>query len=595
MGGGTGYYENIWYKGLRYSSSPMQENRVVINDKIDEILAGQVVAPPPPPPPPPPNGNGVIEVTTGPDLGWLQGIADWFGNLVKWYQDRDLAGKTLLTDAVKTGNYSQALASDRQSLATNAINSSLEGLGPSISGAVFGELKSISDPLAEALSAAGQSTADQVMAAMSPHSPDPALKAKVEELVKKTLERQKDIIGKIHKSPADPEGAPNASAVMAAALIGVQLTVEVAGAVLDLLHPLKKVGAKSIAERLVDHLSIGKTIENIFSLPADVGLIPPLLHYYNSLYQPNIPSYQDLVNMRVKEKITQPEFEQNLAYQGYSPLWAGKIWDAHFIPPSLNDFITAWRRGLITETQLDEYMILVDLDPLFKSVFDTRKYVTPTLSLARYMFETGAIDAAKVEEIVRLEGYGPEYAPHVTNFIVGFQGRRWRTRYLQALATGFVRGVRTEENVHTAVLEAGYTEDVAKWLIESSKVRLDIEKAKGTGGAAKLLSEGELKRLYAKNHLSADQLRTELQLRGYSTGDVDLLIVMLDEEKVVVSAGGTKVALSVPELLSAMRFGIMTEDAVSVELQLRGLSLGEVGVLLATKKAQWGMGLEPEG
>jgi hypothetical protein len=190
---------------------------------------------------------------------------------------------------------------------------------------------------------------------------------------------------------------------------------------------------------------------------------------------------------------------------------------------------------------------------------------------------------------VRLEGYAPEYVDAITNFITNFQARRWRTRYLGSLATGYVKGVRTADQVHQAVIEAGYTEDVSKWLIESSNVRMDIEKLKGTGTGTKLLSEGDLKRLYSKNHLSADQLRTELLTRGYSLGDVQLLITMLDEEKVVVSAGGTKVALSVPELLNAMRYGLMTEDAVSTELQLRGLSLLEVQILIATKKAQWGV------
>jgi hypothetical protein len=303
-----------------------------------------------------------------------------------------------------------------------------------------------------------------------------------------------------------------------------------------------------------------------------------------------IPGSGELTNMRVKEKISQADFETYLGYQGFSKDWATKIWDAHFQAPTLSDILTAWRRGIIDEPRVDELMTLIDLDPFYKQIFDTRKYVTPSISITRFMFETGAINADQVRANVRLEGYSPEYVDAITNFITNFQARRWRTRYLGSLATGYVKGVRTADQVRQATLEAGYTEDVAKWLIESSNVRMDIEKLKGTGAGTKLLSEGELKRLYSKNHLSADQLRTELMVRGYSLGDVQLLITMLDEEKVVVSAGGTKVALSVPELLNAMRYGLMTEDAVSTELQLRGLNLQEVQILIATKKAQWGMG-----
>ena len=183
--------------------------------------------------------------------------------------------------------------------------------------------------------------------------------------------------------------------------------------------------------------------------------------------------------------------------------------------------------------------------------------------------------------------------PSLVDYIVGFQGRRWRTRYLQALATGFVKGIRTEAEVHKAVLDAGYTEEVATWLIETSKVRAAMEKAKDVTEAPKLIGVGDLKRAYVRNLIDADKLRIDLQMRGYQTTDVDLLVKLLDEEKVVTSAGGAKVALSVPELMNAWRYAEITEDRVRIELQLRGLSLEEVNILVNTKKKQWST--PPEG
>lgn len=392
---------------------------------------------------------------------------------------------------------------------------------------------------------------------------------------------------KYAKSPITPEEAKNSLNMIMNGIVAVEIGLFVAHAFLE-GATLGQIEALSQIENMViSKLGLNQVASAAIMIPLNELVLKRAQQYYAAEYTPEIPSYQDLIEMVVKEVIPLNDFKRQMKYLGYAEDWSQKIWDKHFIPPSLTDILTAWRRGLIDEKRVDELMILVDLDPRFKAIFDTRKYVTPTLSLARFMFETGAIDAAKVEEIIKLEGYSPEFVPALVNYIVGFQGRRWRTRHLQALATGFVRGVRTEADVHTAVLAAGYTEEVAKWLIESSRVRRDIEAAKGGKEGAKLLGLGELKRAYLKNMIDADALRTDLQMRGYQTTDVDLLVKLLDEEKVVTSAGGEKIALSVAELKAAFKYKEITEDRLRIELTLRGLSLEEINILINTWIKQW--------
>jgi hypothetical protein len=552
--------------------------------------------------------------TTAPapaNLGWLQGVADWFGNLAKWFSDQIAGIGKSVTDEIKAEG-TRRLAQD--TVNSQAITQSLDtikDIGPSLATAFKGTFDQITSGLTKPLTDFGPNAASEVSTAMSEHSPDPKVKAAVEEMVKVITAQQAEIIKQIYHSPADPNQASDTAATLAAKLIGVSMSVSIAGALIDILHPIKGVGALEIAKGVVEEIGIPDTVKEIMGAPVRFGIMPPLQKYLNSVYQPNLPGIGDLTNMRMKEVIGQPAFREWIKYQGYSEDWADKYWDAHYTPPSLSDILTAWRRKIpvnipfedpvtgeyqmrqvdqLSEDDVKSLMERIDLDPRYFDIFATRKYVTPPIGMTRFLFETGAIKTREeVTDLVALEGYEPKYIEAITDFIVNFQARRWRVRYLQALSTGYTKGVRTTEQIHAAVIDAGYTEDVAKWLIDSANVRLDIEKAKGTTGGAKLLSEGELKRLYLKNHLSADQLRTELQVRGYSTTDIDLLIVMLDEEKVVVSAGGSKVALSIPELLSAMRYGKMTEDQVGIELQLRGLSLQETEILISTKKAQWGM------
>ena len=302
-----------------------------------------------------------------------------------------------------------------------------------------------------------------------------------------------------------------------------------------------------------------------------------------------IPPLSELVNQRVKEVLDQSTFTRYVGYYGLSPEWAERIWAAHFIPPTLGDLLTAWRRNIIDTTRLDELMVIVDLDPRFKDIFDTRRYVDPSVTQARFMFETGAIDEGRVHEIVLRNGYNERDAADITHWIISFQERRFRTSYLQALATGATYDAYTEDEVLEAVTGAGYTPDVSEWLLKAAEAREATRAARLKAPTPKLLNLGDLKKAYREDHLTEDELRRDLLVRGYETGEVDLLVTLLNEEKVTTEAGGKKIALSQSELLNAWRYEQVTEDYVRIELGLRGLSEDEINILLETKKVQWGV------
>lgn len=302
-----------------------------------------------------------------------------------------------------------------------------------------------------------------------------------------------------------------------------------------------------------------------------------------------IPPYSELTNELVKEVIALPEYTKYLQWWGYDAKWAKRIWDAHFIPPSLTDMLTAWRRGLIDEKRLDELMIIVDLDPRFKDIFDTRKYDDPTISLARFMFETGAINRDEVQEMVALQGYRPEHIGKITDFIVRFQERLWRRRYLVTLAGGYERDIYTSDHLKKEVLGAGYTEGVADWVIANADARRKIREEARVIRKPKILSVSDLKRAYLYDEITDDMLRTELLTRKYEFADIDLLIRVLDHDKIEEKEGRKVVALSITQWLSAYRYGILREDELRIKLLTRGLDLEEANMLIETKKAEWKM------
>jgi hypothetical protein len=520
---------------------------------------------------------------------WIGGIID---QIIGWFDYWVKLAKAPL-DAINTGigGLSSMLTGSLSALgsAVNGIGSAIGGVGQGVSDAILGGLKATGNSLSQPLQDATKTALDEALKSTSAHSPDPVVKAKLQELIKQLQTNQTAIIDSIKHSQISPEGSQDAANTLTVELIGAQLAIKTSALLIDLLHPIKNIEALEVIGPMVDSVLSGASVNELMSMHIRASIIPALQKHVNSLYTPQIPGYGDLINMLVKEKITREDFESNFSYMGYNKEWASKIWDAHFNAPSLTDILTSWRRGEITEQRVDELMILVDLDPAYKPVFDTRKYVDPSLSLARYMFETGSIDVSRVADIVKRSGFREADASNITDWIIKNQERRYRQRYLTTLAAGYARGVVDKAELSTSVLEAGYTQGTADWIVKSADIRKEIAGRTGVSSGPKLLALGDLKKAYANSLYTEDQLRTELQVRGYQTGDIETLIEVLNLDKADVDRGKRVVALSVSEMVNAFRYGVWTEDHLRIELQLRGLSTDEVNTLIDTKKAQWGV------
>lgn len=319
----------------------------------------------------------------------------------------------------------------------------------------------------------------------------------------------------------------------------------------------------------------------------DFSLYAMLTRFYNTVWTPNIPPYSDLVNMRVKEKISEGEFQNFLMQQGYNQFWSGKIWEAHFDAPSLDDVLTSWRRGVIDEKRVDELMILIDLDPFYKDVFDTRKYVDPSITLARYMFETRAIDEDGVRDIVHRNGFNAKDTEAIVDFIVRFQERRFRLRLITTYMQALYYEVMTPEEFAKEIVSQGYQLNVAIILTKLVDVRKQVAKGKKPFKETKLISIAELKQAFIAGIMGEDGFRDELRDRGYFIGDVEVLTQLLKLQISAEGAAAKPQVLSITELLNAWRYNIITEDNLRIRLQLRGLELEDINVLIATKRAQW--------
>jgi hypothetical protein len=336
--------------------------------------------------------------------------------------------------------------------------------------------------------------------------------------------------------------------------------------------------------------NVGKNVSTFYNIRQEKAVNKRLERYFNEVYVPEIPNVQDLINMVVKEKMSITDFKQWMLQAGFEEKWSQLIWDAHFNAPDLNDVLTAWRRGIIDEKRVDELMILIDLDPRFKEIFDVRKYQDPPLMITRLMFETGAISAADVPNYVHRLGYAPEFESALTEFVLHFQERRYRTRYITQAMTALAQEKITEEELRTSVTEIGFTTETADLIVKTALLRRKTYVSASTGPKEAALSLSELKKAYSEDIINEDFLRQQMLNRNYSLEDTQIVIDLLNKDKAVESAGRRQVALTTSEMMSAWRYGTITEDELRTSLLGRGLDLAEVDILIATKKKQWQIG-----
>ena len=327
-------------------------------------------------------------------------------------------------------------------------------------------------------------------------------------------------------------------------------------------------------------------------LPYQKGLMVKTEQYYNSKYPYQIPTYTDLINMVVKEVISLDTFKDYMLLIGYDTTVSQYIWDAHFFAPSLGNLLTSYRRGTITEERLVELQILVDLDPRYNEIWHDSWYNDPTPRQARFMFETGAIDRARLRNIVERTGLLPDDVEPFTEYLATFNERQWKRRYVIEVARGYRLGKITEDKLRTEILKTYHSVGVADWIVATEEVAKIIEVKEPKPPKVKLLTVADWKKAYIQDKIDRDKLNMELLELNYEQENIDILIATIDEDKVAKKEGAKIVRLTKGEMLQAFKQEEIDEDDLRTYLLDIGLEMLEANILINTKKKQWGLGEE---
>jgi len=216
-----------------------------------------------------------------------------------------------------------------------------------------------------------------------------------------------------------------------------------------------------------------------YRAPYDIGYRPLIERWFNKSFTPQIPPYEDLISIYVKEGYLEdhwveipPEMVENFKELGFSEYWTKRLWGKHWQYPS--------------PTQLYE---------MLHRTAGTRPDIGVTTEVLRTM--------------LKLHDYEPKWR-------YPLEAISWKTWRIYDIRTDWEMGLEDEDTILKRLIDTGYHPDEARVLLEVQKMfvlRSEIDA---------IVREAETD--FIEGWISEDQLRADLEATPYNPAVRELRI-----------------------------------------------------------------------
>jgi len=383
-----------------------------------------------------------------------------------------------------------------------------------------------------------------------------------------------------------------------------------------------------------------------FGMPIREGLMPVFKRYVLASYQPNIPSYADMIRIYVKEAYLSEkwtelpnEFAQNMRELGYPSYWTQRLWGAHWELVSVRDLYEMYHRTLGTRPDIGVTLDVLrtmlkyhDYEPDWRDRLEAITWRTWRIFDLRTAWEMNIIDDAGLESRSVDTGYSPEEAPLVAQTQKMFVLRSEIDNLLKESDNDFIDGFITLEQLKVNYNATPFRPELRDMRVARAKLRHDRDLKKDwasvlrthalRGSISPETFGEELSKLgmvqdrvsemvedvrVRRTALLKVEAVEELKLlpessysRAYRVGlipettyKVKLAALRYSEDDValLVSLNAPEKptpeeipTLTASELKSAFRVGVLTEDGFRAELARRLYSPEDIDVIVETEK-----------
>ncbi|MDP1908856.1 MAG: hypothetical protein Q8K85_11195, partial [Hyphomicrobium sp.] len=261
-----------------------------------------------------------------------------------------------------------------------------------------------------------------------------------------------------------------------------------------------------------------------------------------------IPGPSDLVRMGVREVFTPeiaerfgqfqdfpPAFGDWMAKQGYTKEWARNYWGAHWDLPSAMQGFEMFHRDVISEGDLTLLLRALDVMPYWRDKLQEIAYNPITRVDVRRMYQAGVIGPEKVEETYRYQGYTPEDARLLREWVVKEFPRKDDAGNLKAredivsvTRQAYARRLISRGTTVDRLRDADYTAEEAELQVDIWDFDFYLDPSLRSDVDPKQLGISVIERAYERRMVGFNASVRELGELGYTPEDAKLRLQLVD-------------------------------------------------------------------
>lgn len=252
----------------------------------------------------------------------------------------------------------------------------------------------------------------------------------------------------------------------------------------------------------------------------------------------NLPSYEQLAQMRFRGLLTEAQFEEALRAADFAPTWRGKLATIARAIPSVTDFIRFAVREVFNPAQRQALGLDQDYPPEFTakaalhglSEDDARDYWAahwqlPSPTQAYTMLWRGLIDRAQLDALLKALDYSPTWRDKLRDIAYHVPGRIDLRRM-------YAEGIIKYPELVQGYERLGYNADDSKMLADFA-----VKLAAGGGASFVKKAQGQLWTRTHTSYLAAEidvnEARQRLPQAGVPVDEVDDVLTIWNHEREV--------------------------------------------------------------
>jgi len=315
------------------------------------------------------------------------------------------------------------------------------------------------------------------------------------------------------------------------------------------------------------------------------GELPFIQRYWNKQYLPNLPGYQDMIGIYVREGYLEekwveipPEFLEFMKELGYSEAWTNRLWGKHWVLPGVNLLYEMFHKKIITYDVMVQMLKYHDFEPVWRDRLIANAWsLIPRVDLRRG-YAWGIISGEELQTRYERLGFNPEDAVAMTGIAKRYGLTAYYSRLLTVASATFRKGQLSGQDFQRIMEVCGLPGEAQDLLLRAEAMARDAAVTE-LGEEPRTLSASQVCAAYTKGLLSLSAAKDQLLRMGYLEGDADLLL-QLAAPKPSADQPATEI-VSAASLL--YRQGWMSPEEFTGWLQKAGLNADEIAV---TKDAQ---------